>query len=74
MMEGKIVAEGVLASCYATVDHDLGHIGTTPIRWFPGMTNWIFGENNGSPGYVDVLTDVGTLVRPHTLTEKAETN
>ena len=64
MMEGRIVVDGVLASCYATVDHDLGHIGTAPIRWFPGMTNWIFGENNGNPGFVDVLVDLRTMVLP----------
>ena len=74
MMEGKIVVDGVLASCYATVDHDMGHISTAPIRWFPWMMNWIFGENNGNPVFVDVLTHVGTLGLPHALPAKAKMN
>ena len=43
-MEGNISVNGVLASCYASTDHDLAHIGMTPLRWFPKMTSWIFGE------------------------------
>ena len=58
------MVDGVLASCYATVDHDIGHISTAPIRWFPGVMKWIFGEKNGSPGFVDVLTHLRTLVQP----------
>ena len=36
-MEGNIVVDGVLASCYAFADHDLAHIGITPMRWFPDI-------------------------------------
>ena len=43
-MEGNIVVDGVLASCYASFDHDLAHIWMTPLRWFPKMASWIFGE------------------------------
>ena len=64
MMEGNIVVDGVLASCYAMVQHDIAHIWLTPLRWFPQMTNWIFGENNGFSGYADVLRDLGSLVLP----------
>ena len=35
--EGTIVVDGVLASCYASFDHDWAHLLTTPIRWFPGL-------------------------------------
>ena len=31
-MEGNIIVDGVLASCYASVDHDLGHIAMVPMR------------------------------------------
>ena len=60
-MDGNIVVDGVLASCYA-YDHDVAHIGMTPLRWFPEILDWIFGENNGTPGYVKLTEDLGRLV------------
>ena len=62
--EGNIVVDGVLASCYASFHHDLAHIAMTPIRWFPGIIEWIFGENNGTPTYVDIVGDLGRLLLP----------
>lgn len=32
--EGNIVANGIVASCYATYDHSTMHMMTTPIRWW----------------------------------------
>ena len=61
-MEGNIVVDGVLASCYAVVDHDLAHIGMTPMRWFPGMMNWIFGGSKETPGYVSFVEDLGRII------------
>ena len=58
-MEGNIVVDGVLASCYAFSDHDLAHLGMTPMRWFPGMMNWIFGSTKETPGYVSFAEDLG---------------
>ena len=29
-MEGTILVDGILASCYSSVRHDLAHIGMTP--------------------------------------------
>ena len=57
-LEGKIIVDGVLASCYATVDHDLAHVGVTPIRWFPGMMELIFGENYGFSLYAKTAEDM----------------
>ena len=48
------MVDGVLASCYAFSDHDLAHIGLTPIRWFPGIIDWVFGEDQESPVYLMV--------------------
>ena len=45
-MEGNIIVDGVLASCYPSFHH-LAHAGMTPIRWFPRMVDLIFGGNNG---------------------------
>ena len=62
-MEGNIVVDGVLASCYGTVDHDLAHILLTPLRWFPGMMNWIIGMNRDFSLYTDLLVDLGQMIQ-----------
>ena len=41
------MVDGVLASCYSSLDHDLLHAAMTPLQWFPEVTNWTFGEENG---------------------------
>ena len=63
-MEGTIIVDEVLASCYASFDHHLAHIAMTPICWFPGVMEWIFGwdTSNGSPAYVNMIKDFGKLV------------
>ena len=58
-MEGQILVDGVLASCYAFYDHDLAHIGTAPIRWIPQIMEWIFGKEKGISVYMAVTEDVG---------------
>ena len=63
-MDGNIVVDGVLASCYATVDHDLGHIAMTPIRLFPGMMGWIFGEDEGFSVYARIGQNLKSVIRP----------
>ena len=63
-MEGNIVVDGVLASCYASFDHDLAHFAMTPIQWFPEIIHWIFGENDGSSGYHDIAKEFGRLILP----------
>ena len=45
--EGNIMIDGVLASCYTSADHDLVHLAMTPIQWYPGIVQWIFGEDDG---------------------------
>ena len=47
VMEGRIIVDGVLASCYASSDHDLVHIIMAPIQWFPGIAVWVFGKDKG---------------------------
>ena len=69
--EGNIVVDGVLASCYAFPDHDLAHIGMTPMRWFPDIVESIFGkEKNISPEFVNVVQDMGEWLLPFRLTNK----
>ena len=56
---GTIIVDGVLASCYATVQYDVGHIVMTPLRWFPRMTEWILGDTTT---FVNMAEDLGRLV------------
>ena len=50
-MEGDIVVDRVLASCYASAHHDVAHIALTPLRWFPGLTKGLIGEDGGFAVY-----------------------
>ena len=67
-MEGRILVDGILASCYASVNHDLAHIGMTPIQWFSRAMEWIFGvisaENNGMLPYVMINKKLGRFLLP----------
>ena len=62
--EGNIIVDGILASSYP-VHHDLTHIVMTPFLWFPEIIQWIFGENNGSPTYVNIFEILGMWVVPY---------
>ena len=61
-MEGNLVVDGVLVSCYPSAEHDLAHIGMAPIRWFPGMIKWICGEDNGFSIYVNIAEELGKFI------------
>ena len=61
-MEGNIVVDGILASCYASSGHDLGHIGMAPLRWFPGIMEWIFGDDKGRPAFVVMAEELDKQV------------
>ena len=58
------MVDGVLASCYPSANHDLVHIGVLPIRYFPGLMEWIFGEDNGYSAYSHIANDLGEWVFP----------
>ena len=62
-----MVVDGVLASCYASFDHNLAHFVVTPMQWYPGLTEWIFGESNGYPAYVNIAKEFGRWVLPYGL-------
>ena len=61
-MEGNIVVDGVLASCYAFPDHYLAHFGMTPFRLFPKLIKWLFYDDTGSPVFVEILKFVGEVI------------
>ena len=59
--EGTIMVDGILASCYASSDHDMAHFAMAPIQWFPEIIHWIIGEDEGSPIFVNILKGFGKL-------------
>ena len=59
------MVDGVLASCYASFDHDLAHFVMTPVQWFPKMVEQIFGWNNGIQGYTSIAKLVGRYEIPN---------
>ena len=61
-MEGNMIVDGVLASCYASADHDVAHIAMTPLRWFPEIMDCLFGEDNGMHVYAQVFVNMGQWV------------
>ena len=61
-MEGNIVVDRVLASCYPFIDHDLAHMSLSPVRWFPELIMWIMSEENGFLGFVKIAEDLGSWV------------
>ena len=49
-LEGNIMVDGILASCYADIsDHDLAHLSMIPMRKFSAFVEWIFGEDINTP-------------------------
>ena len=63
--EGNIVVDGVLASCYASFDHDLAHLAMTPMKRFPALIEWIFGEDNGIKSYLSIAKILGRYFMPN---------
>lgn len=60
-----MVVDGVLASCYPSVPHDLAHMGMTPIRLFPSILSGFFGNDNGFSVFVKVAENTGRLMFPY---------
>ena len=60
-MEGNIVVEGVLTSCYADFHHDLAHLGLIPIQIFPVIMEWLFGDVTE---FLSVLKELGKMFFP----------
>ena len=64
-MEGNIVVDEVLASCYASSDHDLVHSATILVRYFPEWTTWIFGEENGFSTQIEIMQNFHKWYMPN---------
>ena len=57
--DGTIVVDRVLASCYASFNHDLAHLIMTPMQLYPEIIDWIVGANDGHPAYVGIAKEFG---------------
>ena len=57
------MVDGILASCYASSDHDKAHFAMAPIQWFPEMIHLIFGRDDGSPAYVNTVKSLVKLAQ-----------
>ena len=64
-MEGNIIVDGILASCYPSADHDMAHFGMAPIRLFPDIIKKVFGEGNGVQAYVNIANELGKYLLPY---------
>ena len=62
---GNIVVDGVLASCYASVHHDIAHLGMAPMRYFPQLIMSIFQDENGFSAFVQIMEVLGKWVQPN---------
>ena len=58
------MVDGVLASCYASVNHDLAHIVMTPIQWFPEIVEWVFGNDAGVSAFAGTTQYLETPLLP----------
>ena len=63
-IEGTVVVNGVVASCYVFPDHNLAHTGMMPIRWYPKLMEWLFDVEDGFLGYVMVAENLGSWMLP----------
>ena len=60
-VDGNIIVDGVLASCYAFTNHDLAHIAMTPLRWFAEVIKWI-NKYNKYPVLLDVAENLDRML------------
>ena len=61
-MDGNIIVDGVLASCYAFLRHDLADIAMTTMKYYPEAIGWLFGEENEFKNYVKIALDIGIRI------------
>ena len=61
------MVNGVLASCYPSNDHDMAHLGMTPVRRFPEIIQWLFGDDGGFSVFVLINDELGKWILPNRL-------
>ena len=61
-MEGNILVDGVLASCYASFDHDAQHFAMKPLLWFPHIIDMLLGEDVSTHAYGSILQHLSWMM------------
>ena len=64
VMEGRIIVNGVLASCYADFPHDLAHTVMIPMQRLADAMGYIFGEDTGFSIFVSTAREFGFALLP----------
>ena len=59
------MVDGVLASCYPSVHHDLARVGMSPVQLFPKLISKMFGEDNGLSTFANIAADLGGWMIPY---------
>ena len=67
LVDGNIMVNGVLASCYAYADHDIVHFAMVPMQMYSKAIEWVFGMNKGLPGFVSIAIDLHKWILPQEL-------
>ena len=57
--EGRIIVDGILASCYADFHQDLAHVAMIPMQPFSKVMGLILGNDTGFPVYVNIAMRTG---------------
>ena len=63
--DGNIIVDGILASCYASFDHDLAHISMKPMQWSPNIIQQIFGEEDRFSAFTQTIKELGKWLLPY---------
>ena len=61
-MEGNILVDGVMASCYASFDHGVAHVVMKPLLWFPNIMDLLLGEEKSIHSYATILEHVSGMI------------
>ena len=63
------MVDGVLASCYASNDHDLSEVAVIPLKWFPSLMEWMFGNDKKMQTFIGICAELGRWLSPYMLKE-----
>ena len=63
-MEGNIMVDEVLASCYASAHHDVAHLTMKPMQLLSEIMKWVFGDDIRFPVFVKTTREMGLLFLP----------
>ena len=64
-LNGYIIVDEILASCYIDVHHDMAHLVMAPFRWLPGIIAWLFGEDTGFQVSVGIAEQLSKWILPN---------